>query len=142
MSNIDVEPRQKIQLNSRNLLLLLKIQITNQPYLSYGIKACFSCRAFFRRAHQKTRTPAFKCRAKTNDCVVDEKTRKLCQRCRYQKCLAKGMQPELVLNNDQKKVKFDFGKSLIPSLIELGDRSRFSPVSYPHYYPTGGSTLV
>ncbi len=30
-------------------------EVSEQPYKNYGTKACYSCRAFFRRAHQKTR---------------------------------------------------------------------------------------
>ena len=31
------------------------------PQIHYGGSACFSCRAFFRRAHQKKEVPDFKC---------------------------------------------------------------------------------
>lgn len=81
-------------------------EYSEQPHqLHYGGIACFSCRAFFRRAHQKTKAPNFKCK-KNNTCEVTVKTRRKCQKCRYNLCLAQGMKPEAVLTDDQKKVRF------------------------------------
>lgn len=73
--------------------------------LHYGGTACFSCRAFFRRAHQTTKEPDFKCK-KTGKCEVTVKTRRKCQKCRYDLCLKIGMKPESVLTSDQKKKRF------------------------------------
>lgn len=79
---------------------------SEQPHqLHYGGIVCFSCRAFFRRAHQKTKNPDFKCK-KRNQCEVTVKTRRKCQKCRYTLCLAVGMRPEAVLTDAQKKVRF------------------------------------
>ena len=79
---------------------------SEQPHqLHYGGIACFSCRAFFRRAHQKTKSPSFKCK-KNSDCDINTKTRRKCQKCRYVLCLKVGMKPEAVLTDDQKKVRF------------------------------------
>ena len=63
---------------------------SDQPLqFHYGGMACFSCRAFFRRAHQKTKSPNFMC--KRNDtCEVTVKTRRRCQKCRYLLCLKNG----------------------------------------------------
>jgi hypothetical protein len=47
----------------------------------YGGLSCYSCRAFFRRAHQDTKRPDFKCK-KNGQCVVTVKTRRKCQKCR------------------------------------------------------------
>ena len=80
-------------------------ELSEQPYLNYGAKACYSCRAFFRRAHQKTRTPAFVCK-KGNNCEVNVRTRRQCQKCRYDLCLAAGMRPEFVMNDAQKRARF------------------------------------
>ena len=80
--------------------------VSDQPQqLHYGGKACFSCRAFFRRAHQKTKNPGFVCK-KNNACEVTVKTRRRCQKCRYDLALKAGMKPEAVLTEDQKKVRF------------------------------------
>ena len=80
--------------------------VSDQPQqLHYGGRACFSCRAFFRRAHQKTKHPDFFCK-KGNACEVTVKTRRRCQKCRYVLALKAGMQPEAVLTEDQKKVRF------------------------------------
>jgi hypothetical protein len=81
-----------------------QIQSDNH-HVHYGALACFSCRAFFRRAHSKARGPTYVCK-KDSDCDITAKNRKKCQKCRYDKCLASGMNPVLVLNDDQKKVRF------------------------------------
>ena len=73
--------------------------------IHYGGPACFSCRAFFRRAHQKTKNPNFLCK-RGNSCEVTVKTRRRCQKCRYELCLRNGMRPEAVLTQDQRKVRF------------------------------------
>ena len=88
-----------------------------------------SCRAFFRRAHQATKTPNFSCK-NNGACKVTAKTRyvsagseikpgrtwslarvtldcrRKCQKCRYDLCLSSGMDPEMVLNADQKQFRF------------------------------------
>ena len=58
--------------------------------IHYGSQACFSCRAFFRRAHQKTKSPNFICK-RNNTCEITVKTRRRCQKCRYTLCLKSGM---------------------------------------------------
>ena len=73
--------------------------------ISYGGKACLSCKAFFRRAHQNTKSPTFVCK-RINQCPINHMTRKSCQKCRYQLCLKSGMNPDLVLTSDQKKSRF------------------------------------
>jgi hypothetical protein len=72
---------------------------------NYGGIVCYSCRAFWRRSHQASRCPKFICK-RSNDCSITVATRRRCQRCRYQRCLIAGMNPEAVLNDDQKKVRF------------------------------------
>ena len=71
----------------------------------YGGIACFSCKAFFRRAHQETTTTNFKCK-NHNQCDVTVKTRRKCQKCRYNLCLLAGMKPDQVLTNEQKQFRF------------------------------------
>ena len=68
-----------------------------------------SCRAFFRRAHNKSGgssdPPSYICKH-DGKCDITSKNRKKCQRCRYDKCIEIGMNPNLVLTDDQKKVRF------------------------------------
>ena len=68
--------------------------------MSYGCRACFSCKAFFRRAHAHTKTPSFVCKNQ-DQCEVTVKTKRSCQKCRYALCIGSGMKPELVLTKDQ-----------------------------------------
>jgi len=72
---------------------------------NYGGIVCFSCRAFWQRSHQKTRTPMFICKS-GNKCVITTSNRRTCQQCRYKKCLAAGMRPEAVLDDKQKRYHF------------------------------------
>jgi len=69
----------------------------------YGAITCYSCRAFFRRAQERKRPP--KCKF-NSACPVDQSVKKQCPRCRYQKCLGVGMQPELVLGEEERKERF------------------------------------
>ena len=69
---------------------LCKDRLKIAPQFHYGGTACFSCRAFFRRAHQKKEVPDFK-------------------------CLKVGMKPETVLTdgqNDTSKRSINFIMSL------------------------------
>jgi len=72
---------------------------------NYGGIVCFSCRAFWRRSHQKTRSPMFSCKT-GNKCVITPANRRKCQLCRYKRCLVAGMRPEAVLNEKQKRFHF------------------------------------
>ena len=73
--------------------------------MSYGCRACFSCKAFFRRAHAHTKTPSFVCKNQ-DQCEVTVKTKRSCQKCRYALCIGSGMKPELVLTKDQITSRF------------------------------------
>lgn len=80
---------------------------SDNHHVHYGALACFSCRAFFRRAHNKggDAPPSYTCK-KEGKCDITSKNRKKCQRCRYDRCLHVGMNPSLVLTDEQKKVRF------------------------------------
>lgn len=72
---------------------------------NYGGIVCFSCRQFFRRAHQKTKEPTFHCTFGGN-CLITVKSRRRCQKCRYDRCLFAGMVPAAVLTDEEKTVRF------------------------------------
>ena len=78
---------------------------TETYHLNYGASACFSCRAFFRRVIQQDKRHRFVCKG-GGDCQVTPKTRRRCQRCRFDQCLRAGMKAECVLNEDGKKERF------------------------------------
>lgn len=83
------------------------LDFTKRSHLNYGADACFSCRAFFRRAHQKCpkSIPNFQCK-NGNKCDVNAKNRRRCQKCRYDRCLQYGMKPECVLDDGQRRSRF------------------------------------
>ena len=82
-------------------------KLRTSPQIHYGVSACFSCKAFFRRAHKNSTVPNFKCE-NDNKCQGTQrwKTRRKCQKCRLDICLKMGMKPEAVLTDDQKKNRF------------------------------------
>eukprot|EP00094_Tigriopus_californicus_P006338 TCALIF_06103-PA protein Name:"Similar to EcR Ecdysone receptor (Aedes aegypti)" AED:0.41 eAED:0.43 QI:0/-1/0/1/-1/1/1/0/558 len=86
---------------------LVCLDYTKRSHLNYGADACFSCRAFFRRAHQKCpkSIPNFQCK-NGNQCNVNAKNRRRCQKCRYDRCLQYGMKPECVLDDGQRRSRF------------------------------------
>ncbi|XP_070569753.1 thyroid hormone receptor beta-A-like isoform X1 [Ptychodera flava] len=68
----------------------------------YRCMTCEGCKGFFRRTIQKNLT--YYCKW-NEECIIDKTTRNQCQQCRYKKCLAVGMAPDLVLNDTQRKAK-------------------------------------
>lgn len=105
-------------------------ELSSQPYYNYGAKACYSCRQFFRRALQKTRTPNFVCKNRTDvggtgePCQITVKNRRQCQKCRYDLCLKAGMKPEFVMTERQKSERFKHlqgGRLVITIEIKLGN---------------------
>ena len=69
----------------------------------YGAICCISCKAFFRRCHREdSQLEKFKCKdgEKCNFKVIK---RIQCKRCRYLRCLAVGMDPSKVLNEEERK---------------------------------------
>lgn len=80
-------------------------EVTDNHHMHYGALCCFSCRAFFRRAHQRNKKVSYHCKG-TETCDVTYKNRKKCQKCRYQQCLQVGMDPSLVLTDEQKQARF------------------------------------
>ena len=92
--------------------LPLKAPGQDKHRLHYGGICCYSCRAFFRRAHQNNKTPHFICKknnsrssssaGSSNEgqrsrpayqyCGVDVTTKRQCQSCRHNRCIDIGKQ--------------------------------------------------
>ena len=71
-------------------------------HMHYGAIACYSCRAFFRRS-VACLAPYF---CSINQCCpITKQTRKHCQSCRFQKCLAIGMKRSSVMTEEEKLEK-------------------------------------
>ena len=69
----------------------------------YGGKACHSCRGFFRRSVQNNHHELFRC-VGSGDCVIESKSRKSCQRCRFRRCVdLAGLQMSMVLSVDERR---------------------------------------
>ncbi|XP_070203133.1 thyroid hormone receptor alpha-like [Littorina saxatilis] len=70
--------------------------------LGYNFNAvsCESCKAFFRRnAHKTIRG---RCEGK---CDVNVESRSFCKRCRLAKCFTVGMRKDMILNDEQKRLR-------------------------------------
>ncbi|KAL0811601.1 hypothetical protein ABMA28_009974 [Loxostege sticticalis] len=72
--------------------------------LGYNFNAisCESCKAFFRR--NALASKEFKCPF-TNNCEITVVTRRFCQKCRLEKCLAIGMVKEFIMSEEDKAEK-------------------------------------
>jgi len=85
----------------------IRCKVCRQPMdkrrLHYGGYSCYSCRAFFRRRVRENRTRT--CRANGN-CDVDEWRRRTCIACRFDCCLAAGMNPIHVLSDEDRRRRF------------------------------------
>jgi len=105
----------------------------------YGGQVCPSCRAFFRRSVQSGYNDSFKCTQGRGECEVTLVTRKNCQYCRYQSCLAAGMRPSWILSEGE-RARRSHGRSTgkacpapphaVPtSLAELGEVVRWGEMA-------------
>ena len=79
-------------------------------HLHYGGICCYSCKAFFRRAVQNGKDKSYKCKA-GRSCPVSVETRRGCQKCRFDKCLAVGMTASWVLSDEQCQIRFGKAKT-------------------------------
>jgi len=82
----------------------------------YGAVCCYSCRAFFRRGIVRN----YNCVRGDNLCQVNSITRTNCKRCRYARCLAVGMKPELVDATLKRKQEERRRQELIEIQHEMG----------------------
>ncbi|KAK7110570.1 hypothetical protein V1264_014419 [Littorina saxatilis] len=68
---------------------------------NFGALTCETCKAFFRRnAHRAKEIP--QCNFDSN-CNISKNTRRFCTACRMKKCFVVGMDPSLILDEEEKK---------------------------------------
>lgn len=99
----------------------------------YGGICCLSCKSFFHRSTFHGTKESFQC-AKSNACLLNYNDRFKCQKCRYDKCLAIGMNPNLVLTFEQKVIRFGTDK-VKKSRMEIKSNEGLKPNrSNPQYH--------
>ncbi|CAG2170325.1 unnamed protein product, partial [Oppiella nova] len=69
---------------------------------NFNAITCESCKAFFRR--NALRNKDYQCTF-NGKCNIDVSTRKLCRKCRLQKCFDYGMRKEYILTDEQKRLR-------------------------------------
>jgi len=105
---------------ARLLSSIDKCKVCGEPaakHIHYGAVSCFSCRAFFRRSIQNNTAQSYVCR-RNKDCSVNLKTRRNCQYCRYECCLAVGMKPSWVLSPEERDRRFKKKRDIKNSKLE------------------------
>lgn len=97
----DEPPSQKKEISSNFQKICL---VCGDKALGYNFNAisCESCKAFFRR--NALASKEFKCPF-TNNCAITVVTRRFCQKCRLEKCLAIGMVKEFIMSEEDKAEK-------------------------------------
>lgn len=102
-SNIKIEDgnplKKEIPSNLQKICL-----VCGDKALGYNFNAisCESCKAFFRR--NALTNKEFKCPF-ANNCDITVVTRRFCQKCRLEKCLAVGMVKEFIMSEEDKAEK-------------------------------------
>lgn len=100
-SNSPTKEKTKCELPSNLQKICL---VCGDKALGYNFNAisCESCKAFFRR--NALASKEFKCPF-TNSCEITVITRRFCQKCRLEKCLAIGMVKEYIMSEEDKAEK-------------------------------------
>jgi len=90
-------------------------------YSSYGGLACTSCRSFFRRSARDNIYKKYRCAAQGHCESVKNKSGRICQLCRFNKCIRAGMRITWVLSQQERERRFvknrskvKMTKSLVP----------------------------
>ncbi|XP_063541746.1 nuclear hormone receptor HR96 [Cydia strobilella] len=99
-SDKKVEDEQRKELAPHQKICL----VCGDKALGYNFNAisCESCKAFFRR--NALTSKEFKCPF-SNNCDITVITRRFCQKCRLEKCLAIGMVKEFIMSDEDKAEK-------------------------------------
>ncbi|XP_063369196.1 nuclear hormone receptor HR96 [Cydia amplana] len=99
-SDKKVEDEQRKELAAHQKICL----VCGDKALGYNFNAisCESCKAFFRR--NALTSKEFKCPF-SNNCDITVITRRFCQKCRLEKCLAIGMVKEFIMSDEDKAEK-------------------------------------
>lgn len=100
-------------------------------HVHYGATTCFSCRAFFRRSIQNQSTKQYICR-KGGSCVINLKTRKNCQKCRFDKCQDCGMKSSWVLSEEERFRRFRKHREKVAKRKNEGDVDEQSEYQETH----------
>ncbi|XP_063389285.1 nuclear hormone receptor HR96 [Cydia fagiglandana] len=100
ISDKKVEDEQRKELGPHQKICL----VCGDKALGYNFNAisCESCKAFFRR--NALTGKEFKCPF-SNNCDITVITRRFCQKCRLEKCLAIGMVKEFIMSDEDKAEK-------------------------------------
>ncbi|CAG2162126.1 unnamed protein product [Oppiella nova] len=69
---------------------------------NFMANACESCKTFFRRVVRFNRQ--YECPS-NGKCVINTITRTMCKQCRFTKCLAIGMKPELIRSTEENQMR-------------------------------------
>jgi len=115
-------------------------EVTLKTRLHYGGITCYSCRAFFRRACTKKKKDVCK---RNNNCDVRLDERKRCGACRYVVCIAKGMKPHLVLNDEEKQQRFKNvhkRKAELESVARIDAEDELDEFTSPRHEPSFGAS--
>jgi len=102
--NLPADPNDSYYLT--NCFACKAIAEPGEEYMrNYGGVVCLSCRAFFRRVHQKQIVSKFACK-NGGKCVITRENRRQCPKCRHDLCLLAGMSETNVMTPEQKKERF------------------------------------
>ena len=63
----------------------------------YGVQTCIGCRGFFQRSVRNRFHQNFVCLTGDKSCEITARSRKNCKKCRFDKCVSKGMKIAYVL---------------------------------------------
>ena len=83
----------------------------------YGIDTCEGCKGFFRRSEAGGKLQ-YKCSRSNGNCIIDRSSRIRCQYCRYQKCIALGMNRSKSKYGRQSKPKSLFNAVRVSNSLE------------------------
>nr|XP_012229727.1 PREDICTED: nuclear hormone receptor family member nhr-85-like [Linepithema humile] len=116
-------------MTDKELTLLCEVCEDKAAGYHYGVFSCEGCKSFFGRMSNRQNTPR-PCR-NDNKCTIDKKSRKLCQTCRFQKCMKAGM--------SKKKSRFGRHSNLFKSellLLAMLEALQKAPTENEYLYET------